>query len=395
MHVYEGHGDRFVNKGKCEESWRPTAQQELLLRAALLKGSEAVDAWKEWKSGIDIESLDPASHRMLPLLYRNLHIHGIKDSLIGKYKGVYRRTWYKNQVLFHSIASLLRSFAEAGIETMVLKGAALTALNYRDFGLRPMNDFDVLVHTEQALPAIKLLQSLGWEPVEFMPSEKYISVSYSHGFRNNAGQEFDLHWHVLSQSRETNADHDFWEGAITAGIHDVTTRALNPTDQLLHICIHGARWNYTPPFRWVADAMIVLATSPSEIDGDRLIAQARKRRLVLPLRDTLNYLRNVLNAPVPQDALRNIQGMPIPWIERIEYRVNVSQPTRWKAAIDLWCQHSRLTAKARLPHKVIGFPIFLQRIWGLDSVWKLPFYGLRKMTTRYVNRMTKIGPGRD
>lgn len=247
-----------VNTRRYKRYCLPSPQQELLLRASLLKGRDAIEAWIEWKSGVDIEHLDPGSHRMLPLLYRNLQTHGIEDPSMGIYKGVYRQTWYKNQMLFHAIASLLRSFHDADIQTLILKGAALTVLTYKDYGLRPMNDFDVLIRMEDVLPAIGLLQRLGWAAMDFEPTEEYISVSYSHGFKNGKGQEFDLHWHVLSQSREINADDDFREGTITAIIHDVATHALNPTDQLLHICVHGARWNYTPPFRWVADAMSIL-----------------------------------------------------------------------------------------------------------------------------------------
>src|SRR5512147_1502008 len=79
-------------EGRC---W-PTVQQEWLIRAALLKGKDALDAWKEWKSSVDVEELDPGSHRMLPLLYRNLKSQGIKDPSMYKYKGVYDQTWYGN-----------------------------------------------------------------------------------------------------------------------------------------------------------------------------------------------------------------------------------------------------------------------------------------------------------
>lgn len=369
-----------VNTKEYRGLWKPTLHQELLLRAALLKGPEAIEAWKEWKSSVDIESLDPASHRMLPLLYRNLHIHGIKDPSMGKYKGVYRRTWYKNQVLFNAIASLLRSFAGAGIETMVLKGAALTMLHYRDYGLRPMNDFDVLVCPDQALPAVNLLQGLGWIPIDFIPTAEYISVSYSHGFKDKNGQEFDLHWHLLSQCRERDSDNDFWEEAAETRFHDVPTRVLNATDQLLHTCIHGARWNYTPPFRWVADAVTILNTAQPQIDWNRLIAQARKRRLVLPLRETLDYLRTVVNAPIPSEIWESIRDLPVPKIEQLEYMVNISPPTRWNAMLDLWCQHSRLAGDSMLLHRVVGFPSFLKHIWGM-SLWKIPLYGLFKMVS--------------
>lgn len=370
--------------GSC---W-PIREQELLLRASLLQGKEATDAWHEWKSIVDIDRLDQGSFRLLPQLYRNLRNQGINDPLVNRFRGVYRQTWYKNQVLFHNIASLLRSFHDSGIETMILKGAALILLYYKNYGLRPMNDFDVLIHMEQVLPAIKLLRKLGWIPMDFAPAEKYISVSYSHGFRNEKGQELDLHWHVLSQCRETNSDDDFWKGAIGIKIHDVATYALNPTDQLLHICIHGARWSYTPPFRWISDSMMILNMSQSEIDWNRLIAQARKRSLILPLREALTYLRKEMDVPIPEGILRSIRDIALPSIEHIEYRAAVSPPTRWTAVLDLWCQHSRLMENSGLFHRLLRFPIFLQYIWG-KSLLKLPFYAMSRVMNWQGNASTK------
>lgn len=376
---------------KRECSFWPTQQQELLLRAALLKGSIAVDAWKEWRSRVDIDDidhLDPGSYRLLPLLYRNLNSQQTEDPIMMKLKGVYRLTWYKNHMLFHTSADLLRSFQNAGIETLVLKGAALTFLCYQDYGLRPMNDFDVLVHTDQAMPAIRLLKKMGWKPKAFEPHEGYISVSYSHGFEDKAGREVDLHWHIFSQCREAHADEDFWEKAVLTKFHDVPTNVLNPTDQLLHICVHGARWNKTPPFRWVADAIMILTNAHNEIDWKRLAVQAEKRHLILPLLDTLHYLTDTFHAPVPSKVLRELPNIPVPWIERIEYRIAINHPTPWTAILDLWCQHSRLTASTNTLHRIIKFPTFLQRIWGI-SLWKLPYWGFLKIITWHQKRLSK------
>ena len=378
----------LANPRKCKRHCLPSPQQELLLKASLLEGNEAIEAWEEWKSTVDVNLVDSASHRMLPLLYRNLQTLGITDPSMAKYKGVYRQTWYKNQILFHAIASLLRSFEDANIQTMVLKGAALTVLYYKDYGLRPMNDFDVLIRAEKVLPAIGLLETLGWSPMDFMPTEKYISVSYSHGFRNSAGQEFDLHWHLLSQSRGINADDDFWDGAVPCNINNVATRALNPTDQLLHICIHGAKWNFIPPFRWVADAMTILNTSQSRIDWKQLMEQCERRRLVLPLSDALNYLKEIFDAPIAPGILKKLREIPVPNIERIEYKIAVNPPTQWTAMSDLWCQHYRLTGNVGLLQKITGFPRFLQNIWGIPA-WKLPLHGLSKMITWHENRLSK------
>jgi len=292
----------------------PTRNQELLLKAALLRGSGAIDAWNEWKSSVDVDHLDPASSRLLPLLYQNLRIHGVEDRMVDRCRHAHQLTWYSNQMLFRDMAAALRSFRAAGIQTMVLKGTALILLHYRDHGLRPMGDFDLLVRTEQALEAIDLLTDLGWTPEEISPdelTEAYVSVTTADHFRNEAGRACDLHWHVLGESSYSDADDRFWDAAVLTSIGAVPTYALNPSDQLLHICVHGTRWHPDAPFHWLADAMVVMETSPAQIDWNRLTSLAYDLRLILPVTDALTCLREVLAAPVPETVLRQLRDVPV------------------------------------------------------------------------------------
>src|SRR5262245_47798267 len=87
----------------------PTPHQELLLGAALLNGDEALEAWEEWKVGVDVDTLDWGSQRLLPRLYKNLHLHGIDEPLVAKFKGYHRRTWCENQLRFHRLAPSVRA----------------------------------------------------------------------------------------------------------------------------------------------------------------------------------------------------------------------------------------------------------------------------------------------
>lgn len=91
----------------------PTPEQKLLLRACLLEGKETTEAWSEWRSRVDIQVLDRGSLRLLPLLYWNLKRHGVNDPLIDRFKGIYRFSWYKNQMLFQAMEALLASFHPA------------------------------------------------------------------------------------------------------------------------------------------------------------------------------------------------------------------------------------------------------------------------------------------
>ena len=71
------------------------------MRAALLHGRSALEAWEEWRARTDIDHLDAGSYRLLPLLYRNLHRQGARDPTLEGFRNHYHRVWRENQLLFH------------------------------------------------------------------------------------------------------------------------------------------------------------------------------------------------------------------------------------------------------------------------------------------------------
>ena len=362
--------------------------QELLLQAALLQGKDAISAWETWKLSVDIGQIDPGSIRLLPLLHRNLDMHGIKDPLMQKFEEIHRLTWIKNYLTFRKMSALINSFHDAGIQTMILKGAALTLLYYRHYGLRPLGDFDLLVRTEQASEAIQMLHKLGWIS-DLKSPENLIPYFHACAFKNIDGQHLDLHWHILHECCQINADDEFWAGAVSTQINQVPTSALNPTDQLLHICVHGSRWSSIPIFRWAADAMIILNTSRSEIDWNQLITQAKKRRLILQIKK-LNYLRDRLEAPVPFSVLKRIESIPVSKIEHIEYKYK-TQNYELKPLGHLpilWFDYLRLVEGADSSDKIIGFGKYLQSFWELKHLWQLPAY----LIIEGIRRIWKIMP---
>lgn len=253
--------------GHQPKTFWPTPQQERLLRAALWQGDKALRAWEAWQAQIDWDDhLDEGSYRLLPLLFHNLHQHGVQDPIMQKLKGIYRLAWYKNQTSFRRLAALLRAFHEAGIRTLTLKGAALTILHYQNYGLRPMSDFDVLVPIAQVADAVSLLQRSGWIPESRFADiqiDALIATEQALAFQDATEQALDLHWHVLQESRGPGADESFWRTAVSMEVDGAPTRALQPADQLLHVCLHGARWNQLPSIRWVADSLMILRSTPA------------------------------------------------------------------------------------------------------------------------------------
>lgn len=358
------------SRGGC---W-PTPFQELLLKATLLKTDAALRAWQEWFEQNGLDRLDNGSYRLLPMTYRNLQRLGYDDPVMMRLKGVSRRAWCENHMVFRRMAPVLAALHGAGISTLILKGAALTLLHYRDFGLRPMQDLDILVPEERALDSISLLEGQGWQR-ETLPAVRFgrFFLSYRHAadFIREPQERLDLHWHVLFQSCDRDVDQLFWEASVPAEFEGQPTRALCPTDQFLHACVHGVVWNEVPPLRWVADACCVLDSSP--IDWDRLLRVASTCRVIPALRDALRYLVNTVEASIPSEILLKLESMPVTPAEQLEYQFYLKEleaPGMRQTVKALYPRYRRAVQGQSLLQRAAGVPLFLQHYWNLDRPWR-------------------------
>jgi len=85
----------------------PDRRETLLLRAALLEVPVAPTSWEEWIRQVPMEEAEEGSYRLYPLVYKNLSRLGVGVSGLGKLKGAYRHTWYRNQLLLHRSRAVL------------------------------------------------------------------------------------------------------------------------------------------------------------------------------------------------------------------------------------------------------------------------------------------------
>jgi hypothetical protein len=369
----------------------PTREQELLLHACLLQGDAALTAWRAWQQLFEADKIDAATRRLLPLLYRNLRAHGLRGPVINRLREEYNRTWSQNQFSFHHMAELLRAFDGAGIQTILLKGSALATLFYADAGLRPMMDIDLLVRQRDALPAIRLLQRLGWKS-KYEPPEALLPFEHAVEFTNANFQNLDLHWRALWEGAQAAGDDDFWAASISAEIGGGAARTLNPSDHLLHVCVHGAKWNETAPLRWVADALLIIRSQRYRVDWARLVRQARRRHLTLPLQDTLGYLRQSMAAPIPIEVLRELQSAPTSRLERQFYRIRLGPNDALRTLPVLWHWLGSLRSEcAGNPFRRLAqFLQYLQCLWGLSRKRDVPTH----FTGRLIRRLCQLVPRR-
>jgi hypothetical protein len=345
----------------------PTDTQRLLLGAVVLRGPESVDAWQRWNAVADLNTLDAGSIRLLPQLYRRLEQQGVRDPSMSKLKGLYRHTWYGNQLRRRDTARLIAALRERGVDAMLLKGAALTLLHYRDPGLRPMDDVDILVRTHQWHAAVDVLVDQGWRPrVPVTP--RHVEATHAMDFVDAQAQRIDLHWHVLPDSCWPGADDEFWKRASTARLHGAEASVLDATDQLFHTCVHGVKWDHVSPVRWIADAAMILDDRTATIDWDRLARTAEEHRLVLPLRNALAYLARIFALPVPAFAVTRLRDAPVSRAERWEYRLRTRPASPVLGRLrEHWLRYRRLR-RHHADSGVIGFAQYLEVALDCDGI---------------------------
>jgi len=361
----------------------PTAEQCLLLRAALLEGEAGQNAWKRWRGGADIERLDAGSQRLLPQLYRNVQAHATGDPLLERLKGVYRHAWSANGMLFSDARRLLEALARADIRAVVLDGIALVTLYYRDHGARAIDSMVIMISPDEIPRAAQVLAAEGWgsaEPERLTRPGPYTSQARLLGAR----RPVDLLWDPFPEGCTPDIRQGFWVNAEPAEIAGVASLVLAPGDELLRICVRAARWEEPPPFRRLADALLLLREAGRRVDWGRLVDQARRARVVLPVLASLSMLRDVLDVPVPDDTLRRLEAEPAGPGEWLEQRLREAPRPRLGRLPDLLFRYRRLAAPERAGTRRPGLARYLQDAWHVRWAWQLPLVALGKGVRRAI-----------
>ena len=339
-----------------------TQRQRWIVRAAVFG---ELDAWQAWSQQVDFEQLEAGEFRLLPLLYQALKAQGVEHPLMGRLKGIYRQSWTRNQLSLRRLADLLQHFNEAGIPTLVFKGASLALRTYSNLALRPMADADVLIPFERLEDALACLSRLAWHPTQYSSddlSPALLQYVHALGFvQRQTQQEFDLSWRVFHHDLRAGQDDDFWAQSVSFSVFDVATQALCHSDEFSAVCVHGMYWEMNANLRWIADAIQLLHQAP--IDWQRVLFIAERHQAAQALYEALSLLRTELDADIPENVLHQLAHLPTP------------RPARWYYALEKQTSYGRsplvnLTRRYLQYHlsaRPTSFPRYLMLLWGVRS----------------------------
>lgn len=288
--------------------------QNLVLKACVGntdEGHRALEACAD----LDPAEIDLATRRLLPILYRRWGATD-RSHLIDLAHRAYLTTWQQNRERMVQVGLAVDGFRRMGAECMVLKGAALILRHYRDYGLRGMGDFDLLIHEEDIERAVHVLLEDGWTAEQECTVEaikRQSRVRHAWQFSKGDTLNCDLHWRPLAHCYSPVVAEMFWRGAETVQLAGRPVKLPCPTDQFFHVCVHAMHWEWTPNLYWVADALAVLGDA--EVDWNRAETLAVSADMRIRFTEAVSWLVSQFHADIPRELL----GVRAQGWERREY----------------------------------------------------------------------------
>lgn len=329
-----------MNPPRYHQLCWPTPPQRLLLRTLFLPREEAVSAFHQLRAQLDFDRMDGGSLDLMPWLGRRLETLSPGDPILPRLRGALRYHWCRNQLTLQIAREALRLFEDARIPALALKGLALQRL-YPVSGLRPMNDVDLLVPPALWSSAEELLLKRGWTSPD-PPREKNRNAPHGRTFLR-AGRQLDLHAFSLLEDLRAEGDLPLFEHK--QRLREPLDSFEAPRDELLlfHVLVHGARYALNQSILWVPDALL-LAKLP-HLDWFFFLEHVRKRRLEIPVFETLSYLREDLGLELPEDLLPRLRQPPesLFWAEYARWASPRGRVSSTLHAVALVCQRRRVS----------------------------------------------------
>ncbi len=260
-----------------------------------------------------------ADIRTLPSLARRSGLHDL-----------YWTHHFRNRILLSELDRVCRAAADASLQIMALKGAALAGSYYATPALRPMSDLDLLVRWDDLVRMAALLQSLGYRAQDSTTfsyaddsrlddaSHEYVWTTKRDGveviveYRAAALQTTiarlgDLDPTLAHELRAyTNA---IWARAAPADGHPSTGLQPSREDLLLHVASHLAAQHGDFRLIWLHDLARIVVQPTGRLDWDYVCASARSLRIAAPMWAALVAAARWMDAPIDSKVLDRLRDI--------------------------------------------------------------------------------------
>lgn len=218
---------------------------------------------------------------------------------------------FKALYLKQRLDETLAVLGAAGVDVVLLKGAALGSTVYGSFVERPMGDLDLLVDAARAEEAHALARRAGWTwnegtfPAARYEGHHHLPPLYD---ERKTGAKLELHTGLFIEGHPFALSGDDLRAA---GRRLSTTEGIvfvpSPEHELLHLCVHFA-WSHMMGFGAWRMFRDLDALSRSGLDWQEVLRLAAQHRAVTSCYWTFRLAEALAGVSVPADVMRALRA---------------------------------------------------------------------------------------
>jgi putative nucleotidyltransferase-like protein len=218
---------------------------------------------------------------------------------------------FRMRLLEKRLEESLTALNAAGIEVMLLKGAALASTVYGSFAARPMRDIDLLVKPERADEARALISDLGWAADPELPGdESYTTHHHLPPLRDTgaSGLRIEIHRALVARGHPFRfSEAEIWSAARVVSVGSARTLVMHPVHHAVHIAIHFAWSHMLKMGAWHAFRDVASLSAAGLVDWDDFVRVARRWGASSSCYWTLRLGRVLSDLPVPDSVLTSLR----------------------------------------------------------------------------------------
>ena len=227
-------------------------------------------------------------HGVLPLVYQvmkrldreSLALYTVPiQNFLDEMKSINLSIARKNMQMSAELIRIMTLFKENNIEVLAFKGPTLAQMAYGDITLRQFGDLDILIHPDDISRTINLVSREQYIPEVHLKEgtkETFFECVNVIGFHKKSTKiRVEIHWELLSKNYAiTWEEKSLWRTRESIRINSKEIPILSVEQQLLYLCVHGAKHLFER-LEWICDIDRTVKAR-ADIDWQNLFDEAEK-----------------------------------------------------------------------------------------------------------------------
>ena len=287
----------------------PRGRQELLIVAAGCPNeARAAGALLQWLDTGDLNDATFAEQRLLARAAVRFPASRLDIPERGRIDGIVRMLWSKSRIALKAAEPVLQALSEAGVEMLVIKGAAFSALDMKNLKGRVAHDVDLVIRPHDYPIVLDVLDVAGWRP-DHGTSTLYLKSLgprfHALNFVKAPNGDIDIHSRVYrTVTRAHPAEAGIWQRARDLDFLGARVKVPSATDRFTIALAHGTV-DALHHADWIVDCVRLIEAG--EVDWALFLESAGALAILPHAHIALTYMVERLHVCVPDNVLETLR----------------------------------------------------------------------------------------